>query len=79
MTKDIHKLKGEKVGKQYRRLLQKNFNRMGGKKVEGEDKILDEAEKHVALAVERSDRMKALNRRKKAQKHAQTKDLFSNK
>lgn len=70
---DVHKAKGIKFGRQVRKLLKKEFVYS----LPGTDQLLDIAEHDIAVGVERSERAKARERRKKAEVHLMTKDMFN--
>ena len=71
---NIFKSKAKKHGRRLRQLLKNDFDRMG--RITGDDRLINSAVYELECHIERSERMKALNRKRKADKHAITKDLF---
>jgi len=73
---NLHKAKGKKIGRQVRQLLKESFQKIGPNYVDGDEELLDMIEQNTSIEVERSECAKARERRKKAEKHAMTKDMF---
>ena len=69
---DIYAQTGRIQAEKFRKHLEKDIN----KDELGMDKLIDSSVNRVAKSIAQSLRAKAMHRKKKAEKHAKTKDLF---